>query len=233
MENFKNYKEYYINTKTWRESDRIATYNKLLKMSKNEVEALEDWQKNRLAENLTNKQAEALKNNDLQELKKLLKRHKDRAKKQLQEAKEEALKSYEDIKALKGIKNATFEIVWNQSRGVYGYQCRCYAKVLYNKGHYDYIEGDTTGGCGYDKPSSALSYALNKCGKILLINNGTKILKSDERHYKYYACENLYFSYGVGINSYINMFEAFGYKTKVLYHHNEDITITIEKGGRK
>lgn len=229
MENIKNYYNYFIDTKTWRERNKVKTINELLKMKKEDIESLEDWEKSRKAEFLTDTQAKALKTGNIKQLKALLKKYKERAKKQLEEAKEEAKKEYNDIKQLKDIKKATFEIVWNKSRGVYGYQCRCYSKIQYKNNTFNYYEGESTGGCGYDKPSSALSYNMNKTCKILLLKNGNKILKDTEKHYNCYACENLYFSYGVGINSYLTMFKYFGFKVDTIYHQNEDITIIIEK----
>ena len=229
MENIKNYYSYYMDTKTWRERNKVKTINELLKMNKKTIENMEDWEKSRKAEFLTDTQAKALYNNEIKKLKELLLKYKDKAKKQLNEAKEEAQKQYNEIKKLKDIKNATFEIVWNKSRGAYGYQCKCYSKIQYKNGDFKYYEGDTTGGCGYDKMSSALSYNMNETCKILLVKYGNKILKDSDRHYKCYACENMYFSYGVGVSSYITMFEYFGFKVNTIYHQNEDITIMIEK----
>ena len=229
MENIKNYYNYFINTKIWRESQKIKIINELLKAKKQDIINMEDWEKNRKSEYLTETQAKALKNGDTKKLKALLIKYKEKAKKQLKKAKEDANKEYNNIKQLKDIKRATFEIVWSKNRGVYGYQCKCYSKIEYKNGQYDYYEGESTSGCGYDKPSSALSYNMNKTSKILLIKNGNKIIKDDNKHYNCYVCENLYFSYGVGINSYLTMFKYFGFKTNVIYHQSEDITITIEK----
>ncbi len=229
MKEYKNYYDYFMETSTYRERTKINNINELLKAKKQDIEKLEDWEKSRKAEFLTDKQTKALYNNDIKTLKALLMKYKPKAKKQLEERKEQVKKAYNDIKQLKDIKKATFEIVWSKSRGVYGYQCKCYSKIQYKNGDYNYYEGESTSGCGYDKPSSALSYNMNKTSKILLVKYGNKILKDTERHYNCYACENLYFSYGVGINSYITMFNYFGFKTQVIYHNNEDITIIIEK----
>lgn len=229
MKEFKNYYNYFMETSTYRERTKLENINALLKAKKEDIESLEDWEKSRKAEFLTDTQAKALYNNDIKTLKALLIKYKPKAKKQLEERKEEVKKAYNDIKQLKDIKRATFEIVWSHSRGAYGYQCKCYSKIQYKNGTFNYYESESTGGCGYDKPSSALSYNMNKTCKILLIKNGAKILNDSERHYKCYACENLYFSYGVGINSYITMFEYFGFKVNTIYHQNEDITIMIER----
>lgn len=229
METFKTYKSYYINNKTWKEQETIKTINKINKMKKGELETLEQWEKSRIAEYLTDKQAKMLYNNDLKALKELLKKYKIKANNKLKEAKEQALIEYNDIKQLKDIKNAVFEIVWTKSRGAYGYQCKCISKVWYKNGDFKYYEGEQTGGCGYDKSSSALSYNLNEVAKILLLKNYNKINNNINKHYDFYACENNYFSYGVGISSYQTMFKNMGYKTSLMYHPNEDITLIIEK----
>jgi len=229
MENIKNYYEYYMETATYRERTKLENINALLKAKKEDIENMEDWEKNRKVEFLTSTQAKALYNNDIKQLKNLLIKYKEKAKKQLEERKEQVKKEYNDIKELKDIKKATFEIVWSRSRGVYGYQCKCYSKIQYKNNTYSYYEGESTGGCGYDKASSALSYNMNKTCKILLVKNGNKILKDKDRHYNCYACENMYFSYGVGISSYITMFKYMGFKVDTIYHQNEDITIIIEK----
>ena len=174
-------------------------------------------------------QAKALYNNDIKKLKELLKRYKQKAVENLKQAKEKAIASYNEIKAKKDIKKATFEVIWSKSRGAYGYQCRCIALIEYANGEYLRREGEQTGGCGYDKPSSALSYTLNDTAKILLLKHYKKINNDDNKHYNYYAIENNYFSYGVGVNSYLTMFKNLGYKVTPIYHQSEDITIIIEK----
>lgn len=230
MKEYKNYKNYFIDTKTYKERAKIEDINKITRMTQEELEKMEDWEKSRLSEYLTNKQSKLLYSNDLKTLKELLKKYKPKALEQLKQAKEDAQKQYNDIKQLEDIKHAIFEIEWTKNRGAYGYQCQCTAQVEYKNGTITRYTSERTGGCGYDKPSSALSYALNHTAKILLIKHGARILKDEERHYKYYACENMYFSYGVGVNSYITMFQNMGYKVTPIYHNNEDITIIIEKG---
>ena len=233
MENYKTYKNYFIDTKTFKERTKIEDIKKIMGMKQEELEKMEDWEKSRLAEYLTDKQAKMLYNNDLKALKELLKKYKPKAQEQYKQAKTKAQEEYNNIKQLQDIKNATFEIEWTKNRGVYGYQCKCIAKVHYKNGQFKYYTSENTGGCGYDKPSSALSYALNNTAKILLIKHGNKIIKDNDKHYKYYPCENMYFSYGVGINSYLTMFQNMGYKVTPIYHSNEDITIIIEKGNNK
>lgn len=232
MENYKNYKNYFVDTKTWEEQQKIKTINELLKTKNDDIKKMEDWEKGRKKEFLTDKQSKMLYNNDIKTLKELLKKYKPKAMEQLKQAKTKAIEEYNDIKQLQDIKNATFEINWTKNRGVYGYQCNCTAQVHYKNGTFTRYTSENTGGCGYDKPSSALSYALNKVAKILLIKHGTKILKDDNKHYNYYACENMYFSYGVGVSSYLTMFKYMGYKVTPIYHNNEDITIIIEKGAK-
>ena len=229
MENIKSYRDYYIKNYMYKINNKIETINKIQKMKKGELESMEQWQKGRLAEDLTNKQAKMLYNNELAPLKKLLKKYIVKVKEQQKEEKAKAVASYEDIKALKGIKKAVFEIEWTKTAGAYGYQCKCTSQIHYKNNTYNYYEGEKTGGCGYDKISSALSYNLNHTAKILLVNYGTKILKDSNKHFNCYACENMYFSYGVGLSSYVSMFQYFGYKVQQITHPNEDITLIIEK----
>lgn len=229
MENYKNYKQYFIENKTYKEEQTIKTIKQIEKLTKEDLQNMEDWQKNRLCDYLTSKQAMLLKTNELKELKKLLKNYKIKAKEKFQQAKEKATEEYNNILQLKDIKKAIFEIEWTKTRGTYGYQCKCYSKIDYKNGTYNYYESEKTGGCGYDKTSTALSYNMNKTCKILLAKHSSKILKDSEKHYNFYACENLYFSYGVGISSYIKMFKNMGYKVDTIYHQNEDITIIVEK----
>ena len=228
MENIKTYKQYYINNKTFKENQTIKTINEIQKSKNNDIINMEQWEKSRLAEYLTEKQAKMLYNNNITELKKLLKKYKIKALEKQKQAKMKALEEYNTIKQLKDIKEAIFEIEWT-GRNIYGYQCKCIAKIKYKNGDYKYYESEKTSGCGYDKKSTALSYALNDTAKILLIKHGNKILKDANKHYNYYACENMYFSYGVGLSSYITMFKNMGYKVQELYHHNEDTTIILNK----
>jgi len=228
METIKNYKQYFINNKTFKENQTIKTINTILKHNKSDIKKLEQWEKSRLVEYLTENQTKLLYDNKIKELKALLKKYKIKALEKQKQAKIKALEEYNTIKQLKDIKEATFEIEWT-GKNIYGYQCKCIAKIKYKNGSYKYYESERTNGCGYDKSSTALSYALNNTAKILLIKHGNKILKDTNKHYNYYACENMYFSYGVGLSSYITMFKNMGYKVQELYHHNEDTTIIISK----
>ena len=57
MENYKNYYDYFLKTSTYRERTILNNINELLKAKKEDIENLEEWEKNRKAEFLTDKQA--------------------------------------------------------------------------------------------------------------------------------------------------------------------------------
>lgn len=87
----------------------------------------------------------------------------------------------------------------------------------------------TQGGCGYDKTSTAMSYFCNKLLKIVILKHDKKIINDNDKHYKYYAGEPLYYQYGVGLSSYETFFKNLGYKVKIRYLQNENVLIDIIK----
>jgi len=230
MEKQKTYKSYYINNYTLHTQNKIESIKKLLKITKKEAESLQDWEKSRYYNYLTPTQAQALNKADTIKLKKLLKKQLEKEKQQLKIEKLKALKDYNEIKELKDIKKLVLDIEWSNGRRSMGaYQTKCFATAHYLNNTSDLYETSYTGGCGYDKPSTSASQACNKLAKIVLLKHYNKIQKSDEKHYKYYAAENGYFSYGVGINSYITFFKNCGYKVQEIYHKSENITLIISK----
>lgn len=226
---YKNYKNYMIHQEQWETETKIKNIKDLLKMSAEELDAMDRWEIDRFSNYLTAKQFKLFKNRDMNELKKLLKKQLEKEKKKLETQKETAIAKYEAIKELKDITQAQIEIIWSQRAGAYGYQCYCFGRVWYANKTCESYETEYTGGCGYDKRSSALSSFCNQLLKIIILKNDKKIINDPEKHYKYYACEPLYFQYGVGISSYETMFKNLGYKTKIRYLQNENILIDIEK----
>lgn len=230
MENVENYKSYYINNKTWKTRHKIDTIKELLRATKNDIENLEDWQLNRKAEHLTQKQFELLKNGNIKELKKLLKKQLEKEKTKLATQKNVVMGQYNDIKELKDIKKAIFFIEWSRHRLSMGaYQTRGTIQAYYKNGTYKEYQSSWTGGCGYDKPSTTMSHLCNNLLQIIPLKHYKKILNDREKHYKYYALEPLYFQYGVGMSSYIQLFKNLGYKVKETYLKNDNMIITIEK----
>ena len=218
-----------IHQEQWSTETKIKNIKELLKISVEEIDAMDAWKIDRFSNYLTTKQFELLKNRNMDELKKLLKKQLEKEKKKLETQKETAIAKYEAIKELKDITQAQIEIIWSQRAGAYGYQCRCFGRVWYANKTCESYETEYTGGCGYDKASSALSYFCNQLLKIIILKNDKKIINDPEKHRKFYACEPLYFQYGAGISSYETMFRNLGYKTKFRYLQNDNILIDIEK----
>lgn len=229
MKNFKNYKEYFIDTKIWRTKNKIENLKELFKMKKKDFETLKSWEQNRYHAYLTQKQSLLLSNGNFKELKILLKKQIEKENKKIIIEKEKAIEKYNKIKELKDIKKATIEIIWSDRAGTYGYQCYATGRVWYKNGSFEMFTTEKTGGCGYDKASTALSYFCNILLKIVILKNDKKILNDDDKHYHFYACEPLYFQYGVGLSSYETMFRNLGYKANFRYLANENVLIDIEK----
>lgn len=229
MKEYKSYKEYYIHNQTWDRQNKIDSIKELLKMTQKEVEMLDTWQKHRFANYLTEKQHKLLLENKTTELKKLLRKQLEKEKNKIEAEKMTALESYNKIKELKDIKKASIEIIWSDRAGAYGYQCYCFGRVWYANGQCEAYETEKTGGWGYDKASSALSYFCNKLLKIIILKHDKKIINDPEKHHKYYACEHLYFQYGVGLSSYQSLFQKLGYKANFHFLKNENVVIDIYK----
>lgn len=174
MENFKNYKEYFINKEIWRNKRKINGLKELLKMKVSNIKNLEGWDKDRYKEFLTAKQYELFKIGNIKELKILLRKQIEKENKKIIIEKEKAIEKYNKIKELKDIKKATIEIIWSDRAGTYGYQCYATGRVWYKNGSFEMFTTEKTGGCGYDKTSTALSYFCNKLLKIVILKNDKK-----------------------------------------------------------
>lgn len=227
MKDFKNYKQYFVETETWSRQSKIEALKALYKMSVKDLQTYKlNW---REQEALTDRQFELFKNKDFKKLKELLKKQIEKENQKLIEEKEEALKKYENIKALQDIKSASIEIVWTARSGAYGYQCKAIGHVFYKNNTHEFYESENTSGCGYDKTSTAMSYFCNKLLKIVILKHCNKILKDNDKHYKFYAGEPLYYQYGVGMSSYESFFKNLGYKVHTRYLQNENILFEIIK----
>jgi len=231
MKNEKSYKKIFLESETSSERLKVDYIKSLLKKTKKEIESMEDWEKSRFSYYLTSKQCELLNNNNVADLKKLLKKQIEKEEKKLQEETEKAIAKYNDIKNLIDIKHAIIDVEWSSGRRSMGaYQTKAVANVTYKDGSYNYFETGYTGGCGYDKPSTSFGEIASKLLKIALVKNYDKKIKNNpEKHYKFYAAENGYFQHGVGLNSYIQFFRNLGYKVQEIYHKNENTTIIIDK----
>lgn len=87
----------------------------------------------------------------------------------------------------------TIALDWR--RNVYGMQAQATIDIVYESGRRERLEGERTGGCGYDKYSAAVSYALRKSDYMykLLYEyvNKQMNLPEDKRQ----------FGYGMGVSA--------------------------------
>lgn len=104
----------------------------------------------------------------------------------------------------------TIAIDWR--RNAYGMQAQATIDIVYETGRCDRFEGERTGGCGYDKYSTAVAYALEKSDYMykLLYEyvNKQMDLPEDKRRFGYGMVVSVngpnclpWFEKGVGISS--------------------------------
>ena len=122
------------------------------------------------------------------------------------------LNKYKKCMALPADKINCVTIALDWRRNVYGMQARAMVNIIHDSGRCDRFEGERTGGCGYDKYSTAVSYALKKSDYMykLLYEyvNKQMNLPEDKRRFGYgmgVSVNGLYclpwFENGVGINA--------------------------------
>lgn len=132
-----------------------------------------------------------------------------------------ALAKYKRVMALpaKTVNCVTIGVDW--SKNDYGMQAAATVTIIYSDGRHERFEGGRTGGCGYDKRSSAVAYALRESDYMykLLYEyvNKQMILPAEKRRFSggmgifSYGVDNLdylpFFEYGVGINSTLHTIE--------------------------
>lgn len=131
------------------------------------------------------------------------------------------INKYKRVMALpaKTVNCITIGVDWSKS--IYGMQAAATITIVYDDGSREYLRGDRTGGCGYDKRSSAVAYALRESGYMykLLYEyvNKQMILPAEKRRFSggmgifSNGADNLdylpFFEYGVGINSTLHTIE--------------------------
>lgn len=131
------------------------------------------------------------------------------------------IEKYKRVMALpaKTVNCITIGVDW--SKNIYGRQAAATITIIYDDGRQEYLQGDRTGGCGYDKCSSAVAYALRESDYMykLLYEyvNKQMILPAGKRRFSAgmgifsYGVDNLdylpFFEYGVGINSTLHAIE--------------------------
>ena len=131
------------------------------------------------------------------------------------------LEKYKRVMALpaKTVNCITIGVDWSKS--IYGMQAAATITIIYDDGRQECLQGDRTGGCGYDKCSSAVAYALRESDYMykLLYEyvNKQMILPAEKRRFSggmgifSYCVDNLdylpSFEHGVGINSALHTIE--------------------------
>ena len=145
MENFKNYKEYFIDKEIWKTKNKIEKIKELIKIKKADFEALKSYEQNYFYNFLTKKQCELLSQKDFKQLKILLKKQLEKENKKIILEKEKAMEKYNKIKELKDLKKASIEIIWSNKAGAYGYQCYAVGRVWYKNGSFEMYETNYTG----------------------------------------------------------------------------------------
>lgn len=119
----------------------------------------------------------------------------------------------------KTVNCVTVGIDW--SKNIYGMQAVATVTIIYSDGRQERLEGGRTGGCGYDKSSSAVSYALRESDYMYKLMyeyvNKQMALPVEKRRFSCgmgifgYNVDKLdylpFFEHGVGINSTIDTIE--------------------------
>lgn len=154
---------------------------------------------------------------------------------------EKDLQRVDDIANAETCTYFRLEIEWTKG-GIYGCQARAtLATCIY------YYEGKKTGGCGYDKGSTAAANVLNRAPEILkkLYEQEEKRLAKRERQSRRdfigYGCLDVYggnyykphFEGGVGIESHITILKNCGYEVEWVSTRCADVLIGKLKKAKK
>lgn len=131
------------------------------------------------------------------------------------------IEKYKKVMALpfKTVNCITIGIDW--SKNDYGMQAAATVTIIYSDGSQECLQGCRTGGWGYDKSSSAVSYALRESDYMYKLMyeyvNKQMILPAEKRRFSAgmgifsYSVDNIdylpFFEYGVGINSTLHAIE--------------------------
>lgn len=131
------------------------------------------------------------------------------------------MEKYKRVMALppKTVNCITIGIDW--SKNYYGMQAAATVTIIYSDRKEERLEGERTGGCGYDKSSSAVSYALSKSDYMYKLMyeyvNKQMMIPVEKRRFSggmgifSYSVDKLdylpFFEDGVGINSTLDTIE--------------------------
>jgi hypothetical protein len=126
----------------------------------------------------------------------------------------------EIFKETREIANITIDTDWR--RGSYGAnQCKASVRVIYKDYSVEEYESSHTGGCGYDKQSTATGEALTQINALMqefckAANEAVKAGKSYRDYIGYGSGYSVvpYFEGGVGFSCHQHILEKLGYKFK-------------------
>lgn len=130
------------------------------------------------------------------------------------------------------IDSVTISLDWR--RNVYGMQARATIDIIHESGRCERLEGERTSGCGYDKYSTAVVYALNKSDymyKLLYEHlNQQMDLPKDKRWFGYGTGASYvrrsgglpWFENGLGINTTLDTIELITGLTHVTEHETRN-----------
>lgn len=101
----------------------------------------------------------------------------------------------------------TIGIDW--SKNIYGMQAAATVTIIYSDGRQEYLQGGRTGGCGYDKSSSTVAWALDTSDYMVKALyeyvNHQMTLQADKRHF---SSGMSVFEYNGGDLKYMPRFEG-------------------------
>lgn len=143
------------------------------------------------------------------------------------------LNKYKKCMAMPADKINCVPISLDWRRNVYGMQAKATIDIVYESGRCERLEGERTGGCGYDKYSTAVSYALKKSDYMykLLYEyvNKQMALSPDKRRFGYGMGVSVnglnclpWFENGVGIDATLDTIELITGLTHETVHETKN-----------
>lgn len=120
------------------------------------------------------------------------------------------------------VKSIDLRLEWRRG-SMQALQCKASAKITYQFG-YEYTETGYTGGCGYDKESTAAGRVFTDCQQLrrelcLLAEKALQAGQTYEKYIGYGSGYSLipYFEGGVGLNCHLRILEKLGFTCKNVY----------------
>lgn len=141
---------------------------------------------------------------------------------------EKANLKIEAEKNQKPVKRIEITIEWKRSK-IWGSNPHAEARVSFHDGTFEYSDGYTASGCGYDKQSTVVAEIFNKYLKYKLWNKTIEECKRNDRDWKgskqapygiwadiYEGIESRGFSGGIGTSCYVAISEFIGGQFKTI-----------------